>query len=476
MTSHNEILKAYLSSSVVIADDEIGTKSTEKINELKSNAATSHALIIKTSENPALTEIVPLKKPRKGARGPSSFSLPRVVVDALIDQKATPHQISALLVIACFTGKDGLYSTAGISAVSRYTGANKTKGGTLDRAIQSLFCMHVYKEIQIGKKKKKKVDLGPVLHDAESWLKNTGNELPKPLHPRAEVKFIIERFDELDTERVWFASNLVLGFGAFKKPLQQLLESGSGDVARLLLLMYAKQDMPGWGGVMPYSQGHSQLDDGVVTAVYDPEPANCEGLEGGAKTVVARKAAGWHVNPLASQRVTEECEPDCSVNPHKSLNAFTRALEELIHIGLVYEVVTVLNQKAASPHCIPEAASPIHELASLSQHGFTNRNENGVGWATQITCEDLDASLLDDDDQVDGRYAAIVRDTIDVMIVGIIRIRFRVVNAKSNTVSAEVATRLERNTRAFDYINRIRLKNNLDELMASDCKVPSMIT
>ena len=476
MTSHKEIIEAYLSSSsVVIVDDENETECTTQIAERGGSNAPSHSLITRTPENSGFTEIVPLKKLRKGARGPSSFSLPRVVVDALIDQKASAHQICAMLVIACFTGPDGMYSTAGISAVSRYTGANKTKGGSLNRAIQGLFCMHVYKEVQISKRKRKKIDLGPVLHDAESWFKNSGIEPPKPAHPRAVAKFVIERFQEMDTERVWFSSNLVLGFGAFKKPLQQLLESGSGDVARLLLLMYAMQDMPGWGGVIPYSQGHSQLNEGVVTSVYEPEPAYCEDFEGGARVVVARKVGGWHVNPNACQRVLEECESECSAHLFKSVNVFRRALDELIHSGFVYEVVTVLNKKFVTPQCIPESASPIHELASLSPHGFTNRNEHGVGWATQITCEELDASLLDEDGDIEGRYAAIVRNTIDVMVVGIIRIRFRVASAKSNTVAAEVASRLEKNTRAFDYINRIRLKNGLDELMGSDCKVPSMM-
>ena len=69
----------------------------------------------------------------KGAsRGPGSFCIPRAALNALLDNKATVHEICAYLVLARFTDDSGCYSTASIHAVNRYTGGNKTKGGSVD--------------------------------------------------------------------------------------------------------------------------------------------------------------------------------------------------------------------------------------------------------------------------------------------------------------------------------------------------------
>jgi hypothetical protein len=74
----------------------------------------------------------------KPSRGPGSFCIPRAALDALIDAKATVYEICAYLVLARFTEGTGRYSTASISAINRYTGANKLKGGPVTRAIERL--------------------------------------------------------------------------------------------------------------------------------------------------------------------------------------------------------------------------------------------------------------------------------------------------------------------------------------------------
>jgi len=474
MSSYAENLKNMASSFTVCVEDSVVNASPKQLATPKVVETPATAVEVQQPDTVFSKAVGTPKKAPKVKNGEASFSLPRAVVNALIDQKASIHQICAILVLSCFTDKSGILSSAGISAVHRYTGANKTAGGTLDRSIRELMKIHVFRKNTSGRSKKRLIDLGPILNDAESYYKQLGIEPPVPAHPRAEVKFVIPRFDEEDTERVWFGSNLVFGFGNFKKPLQRLLESGSDEVARLLLMMYAYQDMPGWGGVLPYSDAHPQLKDGLVSSQYQHTSDDCFEIDAGAQVVVVSRANVWHVNPAAYPRVLNQCQDGPSLYYAENHKSFERALKELIELGLVYEVVTVLNKKYQGLGQIQKDASPIHELATLSPHKFTNRIEHGVGWATEITCHEMDYCTLNKSEEGGEQYAAIVRDTIDVMIIGIARLRFRVVNNNNATIEPEVAIRLERNARALDYINRIRIRLDLNELMISDCKVPTM--
>ena len=87
----------------------------------------------------ALGRVMTVEQSTKGVSpGPSSFCIPRSALDALLDAKATAYEICAYVVLAKFTDESGRYSTASITAVNTYTGANKTKGGPVDRAIERL--------------------------------------------------------------------------------------------------------------------------------------------------------------------------------------------------------------------------------------------------------------------------------------------------------------------------------------------------
>lgn len=74
----------------------------------------------------------------KPPRGAGSFCIPRAALNALLDNQATAYEVCTYLTLARFTDESGRYSTASISAVNRYTGANKTRGGPVDRALERL--------------------------------------------------------------------------------------------------------------------------------------------------------------------------------------------------------------------------------------------------------------------------------------------------------------------------------------------------
>ncbi len=51
-------------------------------------------------------------------KGPSSFWIPRKVIDALLEAQATASEIAVYLVLAQHTPATGDHSTAGIKAIS----------------------------------------------------------------------------------------------------------------------------------------------------------------------------------------------------------------------------------------------------------------------------------------------------------------------------------------------------------------------
>ena len=79
-----------------------------------------------------------LQEPKGEAPGKGSFCIPRAALNALVNNQATAYEICAYLVLARYTDQTGCYSSASLHAVNRYTGANKTKGGPVDRAINRL--------------------------------------------------------------------------------------------------------------------------------------------------------------------------------------------------------------------------------------------------------------------------------------------------------------------------------------------------
>ena len=140
----------------------------------------------------------------KGApRGAGSFCIPQAALNALLDNNATAYEICTYLVLARFTDHSGRFSTANISAVNRYTGANKTKGGPVDTAIERLKTisakgMQVVSNGRSGKSHAmvdQVTDRGPILYDREAWLKETGEILPDGPVERSKVLNVLPEFD-----------------------------------------------------------------------------------------------------------------------------------------------------------------------------------------------------------------------------------------------------------------------------------------
>ncbi len=393
----------------------------------------------------------------KAPNGAGSFCIPRAAFNALLDARATAYEVCTYLVLARFTDSSGRFSTASISAVNRHTGANKVKGGTVDRAHQRLLTIRAKTTKQVsnglaGKKHEwvnEVIDLGPILYTRDAWHQATGEIFPDGPHERAKVLHILSDFEEPQEDRIWFGNNLVTGVKTFGQPLKSL--KNAGDVAaRLLLSMYAANDMETWGGIRPVGKERGPWHH------YEPVAGD------NSLHTVGRLMRAKDQGPVASIAKTITGDND----------AYFSALSALESAGIIYQMVLVLNRNAiksklasgAEYSAIPEDAEPLYELDCRSQHGYKPEGEEGVGWATATTAGELNVSVALSGGQFDGTYAAIVSKGHPAMIAGIYRLRFRVVNPKNAGVKGAWAGIQQRNKEALELVNRIRASYKLQPI------------
>ena len=411
--------------------------------------------------------------PTKSATlGPGSFCIPRAAFNALLDAKATAYEICAYLVLAKFTGECGRYSTASITAVNTYTGANKTKGGPIDKAITRLKTIRAKGRAQVSNGRSGKshamieqaTDLGPIVFDRDTWHRDTGEILPDGPTERGKVLHVLPDFGEPPADRIWFGNNLVSGIGGIDKPLKKLKDAG--DVAaRLLLAMYAANDMETWGGVRPIGSGSGPWKH------YEPVSSDLT-LRGGVR-LIRSKDGGTVSGGSFSRTWSAPTSGDYWKQHTEAGGPVWRALEALESTGLVYEVVLVLNRNAirekfsssgAEYGAIPDDAEPFYELDSRSQHGYKPEGEEGIGSATATTAGDFGHSVAVEGGRFDGTYAAIVPTGYGAMIAGIYRLRFRVANSKNAGVKGTWAGIHQRNREAFNLVQSIRAAKKLQPL------------
>ncbi len=410
----------------------------------------------------------------KKPRGPGSFCISKAALNALLDSGATAYEVCAYLTLAKSTDESGRYSAASIRAVNTATGANKTKGGPVDKALERLKTIRAksVKKVSNGKSGKSHAwvdqvtDLGPILFDRDGWLEATGELLPD-YGPNAikTIRYVLPDFEEPPEDRVWFGNNLVSGVGGFAQPLKAL--KNAGDVAaRLLLALYAVNDMETWGGVRPVGAGHGPW------VHYEPVDTDTRFTVGAR---LHRAKRGGEVGP--GDMFSRACPfPEKSGSWWKAHDeaggSVWRALEALQSSGLVYEVVMVLNRNAIKAKFssgteysdIPEDAEPFYELDCRSKHGYKPDGEEGVGWATAKTAGDFGKPVTLEGGIFDGTYAAFVPDGYGAMIAGIYRLRFRVSNPKNAGVKGAWAGIHQRNREALELVNSIRSASGREPL------------
>lgn len=416
-----------------------------------------------------------------GARRTGSFCIPRAALNALLDAKASAYEICTYLVLARFTEATGRFSSAGLSAVNRYTGANKTKGGPVDRAIDRLKTIRATVKHQIsdglsGNRDQmvdQLTDLGPILFDRDTWQAQKEQPLPDGPSERAKISHVLPDFGELVEDRIWFGGNLVEGIGRFVLPLKTL--KNAGDVAaRLLLLLYSDNDMEIWGGVRP-TTGSS---DGGPWILY--EPLADVSLRGGVRLIRAKRDGALSAQPVFSRAWPPSGPGRWSAQHAEAGEPVFVALRALEASGLIYEVVLVLNRNADKRQSssgaryggIPDDAEPLYELDCRSLHGYKPLGEAGVGCATASAASALGHSVGREGGALDGTYAAFVVAGHPAMIAGIYRLRFRVANPKNAGVSSAWSRIHQNNRDALELVRKVCLANGVPALDSADGNPP----
>ena len=425
----------------------------------------------------------------KGApKGPGSFCVPRAAIEALLDAKATAYEICAYLVLAKGTDESGRYTPSSVHAVGRATGSNISRSaayqGPVDRAIERLKQIRatrvdrVLKKVSNGRSGKafamvdqwvdEKADLGPILFERTAWQLQPGEVVPDGPGEKGKIRYVLPDFGEERASRVWFGNNLVGGVGKFDQPLKAL--KNAGDVAaRLLLAMYAANDMDLWGGVRPIGAGAGPWKH------YEPVDTD-KTLRGGARLIRAKATDANEVGPggMFSRAWPAPAKSASWWKEHDAAGGpVWRALEALKSAGMVYEVVMVLNKNAekkkfssgAEYSDIPDDAEPFYELDTRSEHGYKPDGEEGIGGATAKTAADFGCPVATEGGRFDGTYAAIVPKGYPAMIAGIYRLRFRPSNSKNAGVKGTWARIHKNNREAFELVQAIRAANNLPALV-----------
>lgn len=388
---------------------------------------------------------------KKQSRGHASFAIPRAAIDALIDMQADAVTIGAYLTLACHTDKTGQFSTASLKAIRENLMVNRKRA---EKAIQTLCNIQgkVANPVKTAlsprsRKKNAESQVAPLVSTRDTWLKLNGGDLPDGPHARAKVLHVLPTFNEDLKDRVWFGSGLVRGDDLIEKPLKRLKDCGN-VAARLLLAMYAGQDMEQWGGVPPH---------GFPWQHYTLQ----EHPEGAIRVLSAKSNSCVGPTQLFSR---------IDVNKQSATNnTCFDAVTALQSCGLLYEAVVLLNRNPVPSKFstgdafgdVPRDADILCDLGSPSLYGPVSPAEQGIGQAYVQTVTDLNllGSLPTDYD-----YLAVLPTGHPALICGLYRLRFRVTHDNNVFVKESKQRQLDANHQAFRALNYLRKSKKLDSL------------
>lgn len=362
--------------------------------------------------------------------GQASFCITRAAIAGLLRANATADEIVVFLILARFTDESGMFSSAGHSALNRYTGANKRRGGRLDRALQRLT------EIR-GINPHTGEELEPILYTRNRWIATYGPDLPDGPTERGQILHVLSDFEESVAERVWIGAQLVDGIGTFSRPLKTLRQGG--DVAaRLLLALYEVHDPHTWLGIDPF-RGLWQAFEEVDNAVLLPGGAQLLRFERGERR---------------AHRITEIAGSDCG--------AFFDAWDFLEAAGFIYECITVLDRAPVDGaraglrgSLIAPDAEPMYELDVRSARALPPEAKERLALLTARLAAAEGVPVYGHDGEFNLTYAAVVARGQAVSVAGIYRLRFRVANPRNGWISGGWAGYFERQREARATLERV---------------------
>lgn len=386
----------------------------------------------------------PKEQGHSKSSGQGSFWIPKQTIEAFTspDRPATAVDIVTYLVLARFTDETGSFSSAGIQAVVTATGVTRKM---VEQALERL------QQPWVPPATKKKKDQGyAVILAPADWSARTGEPVPERPTARSQIRWVLngttcaDGSPCADEDKVWFSNELVDGYGRFKSPLKRLKQCGD-IAARLLLIMYRENDMEACGGCSPCRSAYSRYKMNFVLKGhkgYDFYTAESESTS--AFNIVSKPSLCVDKLPV------EENEKTIVLKP------FWNALKSLESTGLIYEVITVMDNEPGDAH-----AQPIYVLHTKAANGYTPKGEEGLGGHVARIMGDLGHPVTDAQGRFYGKFGAVVPAGITPHIVAIFRLRFRVANPKNYGVKSAWARIYKGQEEAKEWLEFIEGKGRV---------------
>lgn len=376
--------------------------------------------------------------------GNGSFWIPKQAIDAFTtpSRPATAVDIVTYLVLARYTDETGRFSSAGIQAIVKATGI------TRKMAEQAL--MRLQQPWLLSMTGKKSIPTHPLVLTATDWHAKSSEDIPERPTLRSQIRWVLngttcaDDSSCADEDKVWFSNELVDGYGRFKSPLKRLKQCGD-IAARLLLLMYSENDMEACGGVIPHRSAYKKFE---MEELY----GNWKGY--GFWSGESKFSTAFHFVTLPSLCIEEL--PEDKNKKGEILKPFWDALRSLESTGLIYEIITVMDNSPDNIH-----AQPMYVLHIKAANGYTPKGEDGLGGHVARIMGDVGFPMADAKGRFYGKFGAIVPAGITPHIVGIFRLRFRVANPKNYGVKSAWARIYKGQEEAKEWLEFIEGKGRV---------------
>lgn len=327
-------------------------------------------------------------------KGRGSFWVPRKSIEVLLGRQATATQIGAYLVIARYTDAGGRFSSAGLKVIKAAMGIGDAMAERAVSDLQTITPVHSNKR---------------VLYTPAKWSHQQEELIPERPIERARIRWVINDYDAVPADRIWFSNELVDGYGQFRQPLRRLKQC-ENVASRLLLKLYEQNATEQWGGIRPYPNICHEFTMGKKKSMLDYDLWHA----------IGEQERAWIVLEKAVIKKASNMGTDVSDDEQR---LFWNAFEALKTSGFIYETIVVLDREVTNPD-----AQPICVLDTKNLHGDTPKGEEGLGGETARLAGKLGHPVTDKNGRFNGTYAVIVPTYITPHVAGIYRIRFRVTN------------------------------------------------
>lgn len=313
------------------------------------------------------------------------FSLAEAVIrEAAGCHAMTAIHIGALLTVACYTDRTGVYSTCGAYAVRNALKiGDKKASDILEELNQRGFI--------------KSIDR---LHKNSSLRKAMPDGQGK-----AQVRWIIEANADPQARRIWFPVKLIEGAGKWYKPLSDLRQCGN-LAARMLIALYLHEDVCLYGGIDPTAAIHQ-----TWKILGEPDEIFLQGCRYWLFTV--EHFSTWVMESFWSNTLRVESDEDGKIP------LLWPALKKLIDQGFIYRCLTVFAGNEIGPDM--ELLYPLH---TFNRHGHPPKGEESLAFMTANIARN-NGSPVDCEGRFSGDCFALVADTPEAQLVTIFRLRLR---------------------------------------------------